>query len=273
MRIRSEAMPGFDIDRIVGLDTKFAETIQCPICLSILDNPLITKCGHNYCHQCLKIVIESGRKDCPKCRIKFSKKRRNDSLDAICAVIGHNKYVYHFSKNLTLNEIIGKLKINCDYEFNGCQESVELAQLSKHTTICEHRLCKTCGLSLISASVDHNCIDNLKNVINEWKAKYEKSIEVVNKLNKERDEMKIRFDICHQKWDKFLETIRRDDCKDKKDMEMLKNEKNLWKAKYEKIEQEMNKLKDNIDKPFSFVSHSDNGSKLVKISKKHTLVH
>ncbi len=43
-------MPKIDINRIVGLDAKFAETIQCPICLSILDNPLMTKCGHNYCH-------------------------------------------------------------------------------------------------------------------------------------------------------------------------------------------------------------------------------
>ena len=172
-------MSGFDTNRIVGLDSRFAETIQCSICLLILNNPLMTKCGHNYCNQCLKQVIESGRKECPKCRKTFTKKRPKESLDDSCVDIRNNKDVFVFFKNLTLKEIIGKLKIKCDYESNGCKESVELESLSQHMTRCEYNLCETCGLCLKEQTIDHKCIEVLKNNRQEWKERYHKSLIII----------------------------------------------------------------------------------------------
>ena len=177
-------MSGFDTNRIVGLDSRFAETIQCSICLLILNNPLMTKCGHNYCNQCIKEIVENGVKSCPDCRKAFTKKRPKESSDNSDVVFRRNRDVFVFSKNLKLNEIIGKLKISCDYESNGCKESVELESLSQHITRCEYRFCKTCGFRPIEESDEHNCIEVLKNMNNEWKEKYKESLQT----NKELEE-------------------------------------------------------------------------------------
>ena len=172
-------MAGFDINRIVDRDSRFAETIQCSICLLILNNPLMTKCGHNYCNQCLKEIVESGIKSCPDCRKGFTKKRPKESSNESNVVFRRNSNVFVFSKNFTLKEMIGKLKISCDYESNGCKESVELESLSQHMTRCEYRFCKTCEFRPIGESDEHNCIEVLKNMNNELKEKYEKSLNTI----------------------------------------------------------------------------------------------
>ena len=240
-------MSGFDTNRIVGLDSRFAETIQCSICLLILNNPLMTKCGHNYCNQCIKEIVENGVKSCPDCRKAFTKKRPKESSDNSDVVFRRNRDVFVFSKNLKLNEIIGKLKISCDYESNGCKESVELESLSQHMTRCEYRFCKTCGFRPIGESDEHNCIEVLKNDRNEWKVKYEKSVninkEFEDKINAEIN----RINGLH------LQTIK--ELNEKLEEEL--RQKNEWKVKYEnevkridicskgkvKVSKDMNKLK------------------------------
>lgn len=42
---------------------------SCPICLSILVEPVTTKCGHNFCFSCLEQLEENTtNKKCPLCR-------------------------------------------------------------------------------------------------------------------------------------------------------------------------------------------------------------
>ena len=208
-------MASFDINRIVGSDSKFAETIQCSICLLILNNPLMTKCGHNYCNQCLKGIVEKGVKSCPECRKPFTKIRSKESSDNSCVVFQMNRNVFVFSKNLKLKELIGKLKISCDYESIGCKESVELESLSQHITRCEYRFCKTCGFQRNGPTDEHNCIEVLKNVSNEWKVKYEKSL---NTNKKFKDKLNAKNNRIKELNEKLEEELR---------------QKNEWKVKYE----------------------------------------
>ena len=175
-------MAGFDINRIVGLDAKYAKTLECAVCLAILNNPLMTKCGHNYCNQCHKDTVGKGVKECPKCRKPFTRKRREDASDDSCVIVSCDRENFIFFKNLTLNEIIGKQKINCDYESNGCKESVELESLSDHLTRCEYRLCETCGFRPKAATDQHNCIEWLKNLSDYWKEKCEKNLQTIKEL-------------------------------------------------------------------------------------------
>ena len=188
-------MPGFDITRIVGLDAKYAKTLECAICLLILDNPIITDCGHNYCYECLQYHLEKGSDGCPKCRKKFAMKLSNKSSnDDNCVVIYRNRMSYVFVRNLTLSEIISKLKINCDFEFNGCQKSLELGLLSNHLKECDHRLCKKCDFEYVIGKVDeHNCLELLKNGLKEWKNKFEESEKRVKGLKTENS--KLRTDV------------------------------------------------------------------------------
>ena len=86
------------------------------------------------------------------------------------------------------------MKIKCNYEFNRCKESVELESLSQHITRCEYRFCKTCGFERNGPTDEHNCIEVLKNMNNEWKVKYEKSVQTIkesdDRLEKEIKEKK-----------------------------------------------------------------------------------
>lgn len=212
----SWVMPGFDISRIVGLDAKYAKTLECAICLLILDNPIITDCGHNYCYECLQYFVENGSDGCPKCRKKFSMKLSNrSSNDDNCVVIYRNRMSYVFVRNLTLSEIISKLKINCDFEFNGCQKSLELGLLSGHLKECEHRLCKKCDFAYDSGKVDeHNCLELLKNDLKKWKTRFEESQQTVKGLKIENSKLRTDFhksvsacDQWKEKCDKYEQIV------------------------------------------------------------------
>ena len=219
-------MPGFDTNRIVSLDNRFADTIQCPICLSILDNPLMTNCGHNYCQQCLKQVIQSGVKQCPKCRNPLTKKRPNESSDRSCVIIRSNRAFFVFSKNLSLKEVIGKLKISCDFELNGCKESVELESLSEHITQCVYRFCKMCGFKPKGETDDHNCIDVLKSESNDLKVKYEKSLDANKELAQNLDKLKAQIYSMNKLHSNSIKVL--------KDRIMEEtDQKNNWKQKFE----------------------------------------
>mmetsp|Transcript_11829 Transcript_11829/g.15026 ORF Transcript_11829/g.15026 Transcript_11829/m.15026 type:complete len:84 (+) Transcript_11829:155-406(+) len=55
------------------MDTEF----KCPICRSILVQPMFTPCGHVFCSRCLKNQINREKQggkltSCAKCKLPFS---------------------------------------------------------------------------------------------------------------------------------------------------------------------------------------------------------
>jgi len=38
------------------LGTRYLDHIQCPICLELFDDPIITKCSHTFCNKCVKLL-------------------------------------------------------------------------------------------------------------------------------------------------------------------------------------------------------------------------
>ncbi|EFA79727.1 hypothetical protein PPL_07418 [Heterostelium album PN500] len=42
------------------------DTLSCPICLDIIKEPFITKCGHSFCYQCILVQL-SKQSSCPLC--------------------------------------------------------------------------------------------------------------------------------------------------------------------------------------------------------------
>ena len=40
----------------------------CSVCMCDFENPVITKCGHKFCKECLETVLNTARKNCPVCR-------------------------------------------------------------------------------------------------------------------------------------------------------------------------------------------------------------
>ncbi|XP_073480031.1 uncharacterized protein [Aquarana catesbeiana] len=49
--------------------------LECSLCLNIYTDPIMLKCGHNFCRVCIGRVIDAqggfGRYSCPECREKF----------------------------------------------------------------------------------------------------------------------------------------------------------------------------------------------------------
>ncbi|CAG2115049.1 unnamed protein product, partial [Medioppia subpectinata] len=141
----NEAMVGFVLTRFVDLSAietlALEDLIKCSICLQVLNKAVDTRCGHTFCRECLNDWLSRPQtsKECPECRqpLPTRKRTRSQTTADNSLVIGGNVLV---EKSLRINAMIGKLKIRCDYEWNGCPEVCPLESLSTHLKTCEYRL-------------------------------------------------------------------------------------------------------------------------------------
>ena len=51
---------------------KTVSDYECPVCLSLCAEPVLTACKHFFCLQCSKAVMKMGM-TCPLCRAEFDK--------------------------------------------------------------------------------------------------------------------------------------------------------------------------------------------------------
>src|SRR4051812_29455604 len=117
---------GVGVDRFVDLPEYLAQHLTCGICHNILDNAVITPCGHSFCEHCVKKSIDSNHKSCPECR-KRLKKRGHSEEDPLVLI---NDYA--FARNFKVNGIISELTVRCEFDFNGCQHIIQLGLLIEH---------------------------------------------------------------------------------------------------------------------------------------------
>ncbi|XP_054163540.1 E3 ubiquitin-protein ligase NRDP1-like [Oppia nitens] len=183
-------MPGFETNRFVNLEVidGLIDELRCSICMNIYETAVQTCCGHNFCYGCLKQWIQSNgdRKECPECRQLLSSRKRSNSDNNNTIIISSDVVV---DKNSKLNAIIGKLKIRCDYEWNGCSLVMALESLSAHLKECPHRLCPTCCLNVGPSREQHNCIDQLKNEMNNWRNRFLETEQKLKEMLVENNEL------------------------------------------------------------------------------------
>ncbi|XP_068120724.1 E3 ubiquitin/ISG15 ligase TRIM25-like [Hyperolius riggenbachi] len=67
-----------------------SQELECPVCLNIYTDPVILRCGHNFCRGCIDRVLDtqegSGGYSCPECREEFMERptlQRNIALRKI----------------------------------------------------------------------------------------------------------------------------------------------------------------------------------------------
>lgn len=100
----------------------------CGICANVLEDAVITPCGHSFCQQCLETWLESSESDtCPSCRT--------------------TTLVFDLIPVLSLRGLVGNLHTSCDHVDNGCKMVVKLEKLANHSRECEFALvkCSGCG--------------------------------------------------------------------------------------------------------------------------------
>ncbi|XP_041490973.1 E3 ubiquitin-protein ligase TRIM31-like [Microtus oregoni] len=66
--------------------SKLLEDVTCPICMEILQDPVTTDCGHNFCLQCINQVGKTTENlQCPLCKLPVNKNmlRPNNKLASL----------------------------------------------------------------------------------------------------------------------------------------------------------------------------------------------
>ena len=245
---------GYDRSRFVHLPESLAKHLKCSICLNIFDNAVSNKCGHTFCKYCLHKWIQNNHKECPECREQFTPKRAapNNKNDNTIIIISNNV----FGPNLMANAIVSEQIIKCDFEFNGCPETIEVGSLPTHLKKCLFTLCKTCGFTA-GREGEHNCFelmrnnrDEMKNRLlqyekanKEWKDKYTKLEAEITKTtgrapvisdgpSEKNVDWKVRYEKSEQRVKELEEKL----------IEMT--DKNEWKIKLQRFEKTFNELKE-----------------------------
>lgn len=119
---------GYGLNRFVS---HVDQNLMCSICAGVLENAVITPCGHSFCDECLHIWLDRpNTNSCPSCRSDVS-------VDDVIPV-------------LALRGVIDGLAVHCDNHENGCKMVLKLDKLKTHLQVCEFGLveCGACRKSV-----------------------------------------------------------------------------------------------------------------------------
>ena len=102
----------------------YINQLMCSICQSILQNPITTSCGHNFCNVCFKALTEEKNVKCPNCRfnLEIKEKEKQNKINT--------------KANRNLKEILNSF-FECPY--NGCQKKTKLQNLMEHIENCNYK--------------------------------------------------------------------------------------------------------------------------------------
>ncbi|KAM4697680.1 uncharacterized protein WCC33_013273 [Rhinophrynus dorsalis] len=121
------------------------EELNCSICLSIYTDPVMLRCGHNFCQVCIRSVLDtqevSGVYSCPECRKRFNMRPVPQRNMKLCNI------VERFLCTQPDQEVT---RISCTY----CDSLVPAVKtcLQCETSLCDNHLLKH------NMSVEHDLI-------------------------------------------------------------------------------------------------------------------
>lgn len=105
---------GFDTGRFLD---QIDDELTCGLCFGVLEDPLVTTCGHVYCAQCLvHWIAENGT----------------------CPLTCEQLAIDDLKKIGPLTHLISKLNIRCAYYQSGCQAILKIESLQTHQHKCQY---------------------------------------------------------------------------------------------------------------------------------------
>eukprot|EP00794_Sanderia_malayensis_P017307 gene17307-19040_t len=116
---------GFTIDRFVS---SVDQNLVCNICTGVMEQAVVTLCGHSFCEECLKTWLDRPDTDsCPGCRSYTSR--------------------FDLIPNISVRSMIDSLLVWCDNSERGCKIVMRFESLRKHLEGCDYRevKCSACG--------------------------------------------------------------------------------------------------------------------------------
>ena len=101
---------------------RFKETIDdnlvCGVCGGVLEDAVLTPCGHSFCYQCLQTWLDNPNAGytCPECR---SRVRDGDARPI-----------------LSVRNLIRGMEVSCEHCSRGCTASLKLDGMIHHISLC-----------------------------------------------------------------------------------------------------------------------------------------
>ncbi|XP_046842004.1 TNF receptor-associated factor family protein DDB_G0273435/DDB_G0273505-like [Xenia sp. Carnegie-2017] len=92
------------------------ENFYCSICLNVMKDARMCHNQHSFCRECIEEHLRVNAQRCPQCQ------------DNLTVATLHPARV--------INNVISKLKINCDYASRGCPEFINVEDLERHVENC-----------------------------------------------------------------------------------------------------------------------------------------
>nr|XP_019929664.2 E3 ubiquitin-protein ligase PDZRN3-B-like [Crassostrea gigas] len=116
---------GFSTHRFVGT---VDPNLLCGICSSVIEDAVLTPCGHSFCYSCLETWMSKPRvNSCPECRHIMTLK---EAKPVLC-----------------IRNLVNGFDVMCDNSERGCKVVVKLERLKPHLEVCGYTLVKCAGCS------------------------------------------------------------------------------------------------------------------------------
>ncbi|XP_069809111.1 E3 ubiquitin-protein ligase TRIM39-like [Dendropsophus ebraccatus] len=155
------------------------DELLCPICLSTFTDPVILRCGHNFCRGCIDEFLNtqdgSGVYSCPECREKF---RRRPAL----------------IRNIALQNVAGHF-----------MEETPVVKCSIHKKILEY-YCPEDAACICATCLDTGHRQHQVEKLEEASEKKKKKLRnVLRKLNTKREKTEEKVQSVEEHWKKALD--------------------------------------------------------------------
>lgn len=134
--------------------------LQCPICMHVLSNPVVTECMHHFCKECLLMDMQSRRKrDCPVCRQSPMNVRYDSTLSLIISRLSVH-CVDGCPWRGTVHDLdahrkrCALLPVKCE----DCEAMLDRARLAEHACPNARTPCAACNKPLRQSELEgHEC--------------------------------------------------------------------------------------------------------------------
>ncbi|XP_073715623.1 E3 ubiquitin-protein ligase TRIM39-like [Misgurnus anguillicaudatus] len=133
-RTRRESMT--DPPFLSSSSVSLSEELQCCVCLDVLNDPVSTPCGHNFCRICLKQYWDNSQiYSCPYCKETFSKRPELNINTTLREVTQIFKEKFSLRRSEVLCDICDERKLKAMKSCLMCQTSYCQTHLDLHEKI------------------------------------------------------------------------------------------------------------------------------------------